>query len=241
MPVMRVIDRKMIEKAMPCEKGNTQLSGSQVSEDTMKPANSTRQPHLVGRSSRRSRIWMAGGGSGGSTEANGSVLLSRSRSFGLARSTITSTAKGRAGATPVCSTLPDGSTQTRRFWAMPSTMDHMSALGMLLKLARAAAVRPVTSRVVKLMTWVGSRVWLCGSMSTPARPARALDSPQAVAATAAEFTPSSWARRLLSTTARICRPMLLQRNSATRASTTTTVITVVAMVVPSSGVWYRVA
>ncbi|ERR1022692_2113814 len=100
-------------------------------------------------SNRRSRIWIEGGGGGGSTDASGSVLCSRFLILGLNNSTPTNTTKGRAGATFCCSTLPDGNNHTRRFCTTPSTMDQNRARGRLRKLASAAAVSPATKRVVK--------------------------------------------------------------------------------------------
>ena len=78
-----------------------------------------------------------------------------------------------------------------------------------------------------------------GSRSTPAKPASTLDRAHAPAATRGALIPSSWAMRRLSTTARICRPMSVQRNMATTAATTTTVITVVVTSPPLIGVEKR--
>ena len=103
-------------------------------------------------------------------------------------------------------------------------------------LATAAAVRPATSSAVNCSGSVGPSDAVSGSSSTPARPARTLDSAHAPAATRGALIPSSCAMRRLSTTARICRPMPVHRNIATTAATTTTVMTVVVASPPLIGV-----
>ena len=57
-----------------------------------------------------------------------------------------------------------------------------------------------------------------GAMSTPAMPAKRLESTQANAATHSALMPLSSVMRGLSTTARIWRPMALNRKSPARAS-----------------------
>ncbi len=57
MPVIRVIDKKMIEKTIPTPKTpNTQLGGNQVSVETTNATRSALHPHFVGNSRRLSRI-----------------------------------------------------------------------------------------------------------------------------------------------------------------------------------------
>ena len=118
---------------------------------------------------------------------------------------------------------------------MPRPMPAARAMGSERMLATAAAVRPATSRAVNCSGSVGLSDAVSGSRSTPARPARALDRAHAPAATRGALIPSSWAMRRLSTTARICSPMSVQRNMATTAATTTTVITVVVTSPPLIG------
>ncbi len=119
---------------------------------------------------------------------------------------------------------------------MPSPMPAARAMGSDRMLATDAAVRPATSRAVYCRGSVGCSDAVRGSSRTPARPANVLDSAHAPAATRGALIPSSWDMRRLSTTARICRPMLLQRNIATTAAATTTVMTVVVTSPPLMGV-----
>ncbi len=67
-----------------------------------------------------------------------------------------------------------------------------------------------------------------GASSTPASPAMKPEIIQAVATTRPALTPSSSMSRRLSTAPRICKPRLVKRISATRA---TRMIAVVRMVV----------
>ena len=66
-----------------------------------------------------------------------------------------------------------------------------------------------------------------GARSTPARPANRLDSAHADALVRSARTPASSDIRGLSTTARMRRPIAVERSRNARARTTTTVITVV--------------
>ena len=68
-----------------------------------------------------------------------------------------------------------------------------------------------------------------GASSTPASPAMTPEIIQAVATTRPALTPSSSISRRLSTAPRICRPRLVNRMSATRATRITTVVTTVVM------------
>src|SRR6202167_5698821 len=71
------------------------IKDSQVNDETTKPTSRRRQPQLVGRSRRRSRICTEGGGGGASTEAMGSVLCSIFFIWGGNPSTSTPFPKGR--------------------------------------------------------------------------------------------------------------------------------------------------
>ena len=119
---------------------------------------------------------------------------------------------------------------------MPRPMPAARAMGSDRMLATDAAVRPATSRAVYWSGSVGLSDAVSGSSSTPARPAKTLDRAHAPAATRGALIPSSWDMRRLSTTARICRPMLVHRNMATTAAATTTVMTVVVTSPPLMGV-----
>ena len=79
------------------------------------------------------------------------------------------------------------------------------------------------------LTWENS-----GASSTPARPAKRLDSIQANVLIRSALMPASSVIRGLSTTARIRRPSGDQRNRAVRPTTATTVTTIVATWLPSS-------
>ena len=100
-------------------------------------------------------------------------------------------------------------------------------------------MRPATNRAVNCRGSTGVSTADNGNKSTPARPASRLDSAHALPDTAGLFTPSSCARRRLSTTARISNPKLLHRNMAITAATTATVITVVESSLPLMGVEKR--
>ncbi len=115
-------------------------------------------------------------------------------------------------------------------------MPAARAIGSERMLATAAAVRPATSSAVYCRGSVGSSEAVSGRRRTPARPDRTLERTQAPAATRGALIPSSCDMRRLSTTARICNPMLVQRNMATTAATTTTVITMVVTSPPLMGV-----
>ena len=88
---------------------------------------------------------------------------------------------------------------------MPSSSPPSSAIGMLVSRANAAAAIAATSRIVK---FVAASCAKSGAISTPARPAKKLDSIHENALTRSALMPASAVIRGLSTTARICRPML---------------------------------
>ncbi len=73
MPVIRVMDRKMTEKASPSLNTNVQVGGIQVSIETMKAPRSRYHSRRMIRSICGARTAAAVGGTGGSTEASGSL------------------------------------------------------------------------------------------------------------------------------------------------------------------------
>ena len=108
MPVIRVMDRKMIEKARPALNTLSQVAGIQVSMDTMKAASSTYQAVRMIRSSWGARSVAVVGGVGGSTEASGSFVSSRLRMPGTNSRAATRTMKGNDGSTAADSVLLAG-------------------------------------------------------------------------------------------------------------------------------------
>ena len=104
-PVMSVIERKMIEYTSPEAKVKVQSPGTQVRTDTTAASASARPPSRMTRSSSRLRVATMEGGGGGSQAERGS-----SRSFSeRMRLRVTRRRarrrKGIAGSSPVCHTL----------------------------------------------------------------------------------------------------------------------------------------
>ena len=98
-PVMRVMERKMVAKAMPELKTFSQVRGIQVSMDTTKTARRAYQAILMTRSNWGARIDAVVGGVGGSMAAMGSRASSRLRSPGTKSSAAASTMNGSDGRT----------------------------------------------------------------------------------------------------------------------------------------------
>ncbi len=73
MPVIKVMERKSVEKARPWLSTLSQSRGIQVSMETMKSPRTTYHRTLITRPMAGVRTAAARGGSGGSTEASGSV------------------------------------------------------------------------------------------------------------------------------------------------------------------------
>ncbi len=94
MPVIRVMERKMTEKASPSLNTNVQVGGIQVSMETMNAAEQQVPEAADDPVELRARSVAMVGGTGGSTEASGSFMSSRPRMPGtMSRATI-STMKG---------------------------------------------------------------------------------------------------------------------------------------------------
>ena len=99
MPVIRVMDKKMVEKARPALKTLSQDCGIHDSIDTMNPARSTYQAILITRPSWGARVAAMVGGGGGSTEAMGSSSSCSWRMPRTSNRAATSTMKGSEGRT----------------------------------------------------------------------------------------------------------------------------------------------
>src|SRR5271170_4852263 len=79
MPVMSVIESRMIERVRPLLKTPSQVIGIQVSMETQNTASSTHQLVRMMRSMLGARVVAAIGTGGGSMVASGSRLASRLR------------------------------------------------------------------------------------------------------------------------------------------------------------------
>ena len=106
MPVMRVIDKKMVDRAIPVLKVKTQFPGTQVSTENTKKMASAQRPTRTTRSMSRDRVVVIEGGIGGSTDDSGSFGSSRERMPGRKSNKNTRARKGMAGRRPVCKMDP---------------------------------------------------------------------------------------------------------------------------------------
>jgi hypothetical protein len=98
---------------------------------------------------------------------------------------------------------------------MPRARPPTSARGRLTRRPSAAAAMATTTRLKKS---AATNVLNRGAISTPAMPAKILDSAQAKADTRSARMPASSVMRGLSTTARIASPRAVKRNRAASTS-----------------------
>jgi hypothetical protein len=147
------------------------------------------------------------------------------RTAGHRTSSPKSTTKGIAGVTfswivARSGWSPDhrGRNVLAREMRTPRPSPPASAQGRLSRRPTAAAAIATTTRLKKSGA---ARVLKRGAINTPARPAKKLESAQAKADTRSALMPLSSVMRGLSTTARICRPMPVKRNSAARPAIAT--------------------
>ncbi|CAB4365495.1 unannotated protein [freshwater metagenome] len=172
---------------------------------------------------------------GGSTPESGSLTSRERRIAGHSTSTPKRTTNGTAGVRFSWNGRNHGFESTHlgrnvpsSAITMPSPRPPANARGRLTSRPRMAAAIATTTRLKKSGA---ARVLNRGAMSTPARPAKVLDKAQLTAETRSERIPFNSVIRGLSTTARICRPIAVKRNSAAKHSMA---MTATPMVVSSS-------
>ena len=108
MPVIRVTERRMIERVRPLLNTVSQVTGIQVSMETQKAANRTHHAVLMMRSMLGARVVAAIGSGGGSMVARGSRLASRLRIPGRMSRAAAMAKNGREGTTAAFQKLSGG-------------------------------------------------------------------------------------------------------------------------------------
>ena len=218
-PVITVIDRKIVAITTAWVTRKSQTSSACVSTTAKTATSSERSddagdddpPRLPGRRLERRRRWVdprqrvAGlpcpGGCSARTPAR-----RRGRRTGCAGVRLSC-----SGCNQVRSSLQRGRNVLNSAMRTPSPRPPASAQGRLDSRPTAAAATATTTRLKKSPA---ASVLNRGAMSTPARPAKSDESAHAKAETRSAAMPFSSVIRGLSTTARIRRPIAVNRNSA---------------------------
>ena len=147
MPVIKVMERKITEKASPALNTFSHVFGIQVSMETMNAPRRMYQAMWMIRSICGARMAAVVGGVGGSMEARGSVDSPSLRSPGTTRSATTSTMKGRDETRPPTTHCSGAGTPAGRCSATPMRKPTAAAMGMERRTAQAAAAKAATTSV----------------------------------------------------------------------------------------------
>ncbi len=146
-PVIKVIERKIVEKAIPELKTFSHVFGIQVSIDTTNAPSSTYHATRMTRSISGARSLATAGGGGGSTEASGSLVWSSLRSPGTKTSASTKTTKGSEVKTADDQTLEAGRYPWSTVSSTPIRIPTSTAIGIERNTPQAAAAMAATNRV----------------------------------------------------------------------------------------------
>ena len=204
-PVNTVIDRKMIAKITAWVASESQYALPTNANQRHEPdAHHASRRCSVARVRPGPRSTAASAGGGGSTPASGSVNSRFRFNDGLRIRTKNSTTNGSDGRRPWAMMLFVGRVRDRICAPMPSARPPTSASGRLDRPANAAAAIAATMSRKK---FCDDSCGNSGPSSTPAIPARMLESAQPTDETRSALIPASSVMRALSTTARMRRPM----------------------------------
>ena len=219
---MTVMDKKMMPSTTPCVTRNSQnwsaRKNTTENTTTRKVTPNTRDAMVR----VRLRASAASTGGGGSTPAIGSDASGAFRIAGQNTKMPNNNRNGTAGVMlswmgrrNVSVSLHCGRNVLNSEMKIPRPRPPMSARGRLTRRPTAAAATATTTRPKKSGA---TRVLNRGAMSTPASPAKKLDSAQEKADTLLASTRLSSAMRGLSTTARMRSPSAVNLNRAASAS-----------------------